>query len=148
MRARRLGARSLVVTVLLFTSACVGKLGNTERFTDAATCPDDFQAAILTPRCGLEGCHVPYEPTGGMDFVSPDLHLRLVNRTATTCANRLLVNASAPDESFLLTRLSPNPTCDGTAIDRMPLTGEYFTEAELECARQFVRSLAEGNHAP
>ena len=63
MRARRLGARSLVVTVLLLTSACVGKLGNTERFTDAATCPDDFQAAILTPRCGLEGCHVPYEPT-------------------------------------------------------------------------------------
>jgi hypothetical protein len=148
--SRRSGlVRSLAPLLsLLFVVGCVGKLGNTDRYTDAATCPDDFQRAILTPRCGLEGCHVPYEPTGGLDFVSPDLHLRLVNRTATTCGDRLLVNASAPGESFLLTRLSPNPTCGADTIDRMPLTGEYLTDAELACARAFVERLSAGDHAP
>lgn len=146
MSARSCWAGALFSLLLV---GCVGEINDTERFTDASTCPEDFQGAVLAKRCGLEGCHVPYEPTGGLDFVSPDLELRLVNRTATTCGNRLLVNAAAPGESFLLTRLNPNPTCDGDMIDRMPLTGEYLTDAELECARLFVEGLAaRSQHAP
>lgn len=134
--------------VAILVSGCVGSIDDTAPYVDAAVCPDDFQAAILAPRCGLAGCHVPFEPAGGLDLVSPDLHLRLVDRTATTCGDRRLVTSGAPEESFLITRLSPNPTCGEAQIDRMPLTGDYLTDAELACARAFVARLAEGHDAP
>jgi hypothetical protein len=134
---------------LVLTAGCVGEIADPSRFSDPALCPADLQEALFARRCGLEGCHVPFEPTGGLDFVSPDLHLRLVDQPATTCAGLERIDAQNPDASFLLVRLSPNPTCDGEPIDRMPLVGDPLSDDELVCVRAWVMRLAsEANGGP
>lgn len=136
---------SVTLCALLF-GGCAPSLSNEADFLDAAVCPTSMQDQFFVRRCGMEGCHVPFEPTGGLDFVSPDLSTRLVGIESSTCAGELLINPQNPDESFLLNRLSPNPECAGEPVLRMPGDGRHLSEAEMACVRAWVTSLAGGSH--
>ena len=120
---------------------CAAHLESPERFDEV--CAGDVQETILVPRCARAGCHVPYEPTGGVEYLTAGLPSRLIGIEATTCAGRLLIDPADPDASFLLERLSDSPHCGELAIDRMPMLSTPLDEHELGCVRQWVHALAE-----
>jgi hypothetical protein len=136
-----LGAASLV-------AGCTPELSNPDRFLSdsGAVCPD-VQREILWQRCALDGCHGTDESTGGLEFLTADVHTRLVGVPANTCVGRVLIDPDAPEESFLLERLSEDPRCNGDEIERMPLTGAVLSPEELACVREWVEGLAAAHRA-
>lgn len=144
----QLGSRAVVFLVVTFgLGACAPELANEARFLDASVCPTQMQTQFFSTRCAMEGCHVQYEPQGGLDFVSPDLAGRLVDVQATTCAGRKLIDSENPEQSFLLARLAPDPMCGDRPVLRMPADGNHLDAAEMACVRAWVFALAGGGHA-
>jgi hypothetical protein len=123
---------------------CAPELGNPERFTDASVCDFDVQQQLLVPRCAVAGCHVPYAPTGDIDYLSADLGERLRGAPSSTCSGRLLIDPEEPDNSFFLARLAGDPDCNGTPMrgGQMPLVGAKLSPHELECVRAWVHRIA------
>jgi hypothetical protein len=137
----------LLALAQTFAAACAPGIDNPDRFLDAAVCPTDMQAQFFSRRCGSEGCHVPYEPTGGLDFVSPDVATRLLDIEATTCDGRKLIDREHPEESFILERLSADAQCDGQPILRMPADGNHLNPSEMACVVAWVEAVAGGSDA-
>lgn len=132
--------RSALVALAL--SACAPGLSDPSRFDGGEVCDFDVQEDLLIPRCTSPGCHAPYESAAGLEFVTGGLGERLARTEASTCAGHMLIDPADPSASFLLTRVSPDPTCDGVEIERMPLIGEPLTEHELACLTRWVESVA------
>ena len=122
---------------------CAPGLSDPDRFTDESLCDFDVQQDLLARRCGVDGCHVPFEPRAGLDFVSGGLAERIVDVPASTCSSRRIVDARDPDRSFLLTRVSPDPRCGSEPIERMPLLGNLLSEREIECVRRWIDVLVD-----
>lgn len=124
----------------LALAACSPTLSEPERFEDA--CDFDVREDLLIGRCSSEGCHVPFQPQAGVDFISGGLAERLVDVDSTTCAGQPLIDSANPEASFLLVRVNETPTCEGEEIDRMPLGRPHLTDRELTCLTQWVSELA------
>lgn len=122
--------------------ACAPRLKDPERFTaDAGACPD-VQTGIFWQRCVDAGCHAPGEPAAGLELLTAGVEQRLAGVEATTCLGELLIDEQQPERSFLLTRLSPSPTCGNDDIERMPLTGTLLSEEELACVSRWIERVA------
>lgn len=122
--------------------ACTPSLSEPSRFEAEDVCDFDVREDLLVGRCASEGCHVPFQPQAGVDFVSGGLAERLVDVDSTTCAGRPLIDSANPEQSFLLARVGERPTCDEEEVDRMPLGRPHLTEREQTCLAQWVRRLA------
>jgi hypothetical protein len=123
--------------------ACAPGLGDPSRFEVDEVCDFDVQEDLLVPRCATApACHVPHEPAAGLEFVTGGLAERLLRNEATTCDGHRLIDAANPSDSFILTRVSAEPACDGTPIERMPLVGEPLSARELTCLTRWVESIA------
>jgi hypothetical protein len=129
------------VLSLLLLAGCAPGLSSPSRFEDASVCSEDVQNALLVRRCARRGCHVPFEPASGVEFLSGGLEARLVGVRSATCPTTLLIDPVSPANSHLLARISPNPTCEGVPIDRMP-RGGMLSDAEIECVRAWVERIA------
>jgi hypothetical protein len=138
--------RKHAVLGFVVLAGCAAELADPGRFESDEVCDFDVHQQLLVPRCALAGCHVPYEPTGDIEYLSADLGRRLLGAPASTCAGELLIDPVDPDASFFLTRLSPDPQCDGMPLEdgQMPQTGPKLDEHELECVRQWVHAIAAG----
>jgi len=124
----------------LALASCAPGLDTPERFPDTL-CDFDLQEDLLVRRCGLPGCHVPFEPRAELDFVSGGLAERIVDVPASTCSSQMIVDSTDPDASFLLTRVRPEPHCDSEPIQRMPLLGNLLSDREIECMRRWIDGL-------
>ncbi|MFK7989445.1 MAG: hypothetical protein AB8I08_25740 [Sandaracinaceae bacterium] len=120
--------------------ACSPTLSEPERFEDV--CDFDVREDLLIGRCSTVGCHVPFQPQAGVDFISGGLAERLVDVDSTTCAGQPLIDSANPEASFLLVRVNETPTCEGEEIDRMPLGRPHLTDRELACLAEWVSELA------
>jgi hypothetical protein len=93
--------------------------------------------------CANIVCHDDNTPAGGLDLLSINPGARMVNRPSAdpACADRLLIDAMQPQNSFILEKLTSQfPEC-GT---RMPQAGIPLTSEELACVQQWVLSVATG----
>jgi hypothetical protein len=133
---------------MLLLVSCAPTLDNPSRFLEdqGDGCPD-VQRDILWQRCALAGCHTTDDPTGGLELLTADVGLRLVDVDSTTCAGRKLIDSDAPEESFLLEMLSADPRCGGDSVEGMPLTGATLTPTELACVQGWVDDLIAARRA-
>lgn len=134
--------RSAVLSIVLL-AGCAPGLSAPSRFEDAGTCSEDQQNTLLVRRCARPGCHVPFDPASGVEFVSGGLEARLVGVRSATCPTALLIDPVSPANSHILTRVSRDPTCDGESIARMPRVGVPLEDAEIACLRTWVERLAQ-----
>jgi hypothetical protein len=107
--------------------------------TPAATL-DVIQATIFAPRCAVATCHDTTVASAGLVLTDADTsHAALVGiAPSTEAANEagmLRVDAGNPDNSFLLSKLIGPPLGQG---GRMPLTGGYLTDPQVELIRAWI----------
>ncbi|HJL17642.1 MAG TPA: hypothetical protein RMH99_18405 [Sandaracinaceae bacterium LLY-WYZ-13_1] len=134
--------RVLTAIGALALAACAAPLEEPERFTDPQGCDVDVQARILAPRCASGVCHAGDTAAAGLDLSVDELALHLFDVEASGCEGRMLLDAEAPDESYLLERLGDDPRCDGESVAPMPADGPPLTRAERACVRGWVRATA------
>ncbi len=87
----------------------------------------DAPALVLTPRCGVSGCHSGNLPQAGLDLASTGLVARLVDRTPSATLSLscgasttpYLASHSNPATGLLLDKLGSAPPCGA----QMPLGG-------------------------
>lgn len=132
----------IALLLLLASSACAGDLENPERFLDggqlSSTCSPgvDGVAEILEASCTASGCHGAYAPNVAPDLASPGIATRLVDVTSQGCTDRVLVDSANPQDSYLLEKLRPDPSCG----NQMPLGGT-LSEDDIACVEQWVEGL-------
>lgn len=120
--------------------------GGTPRDTGAAgACPPtvtDVQRDLIMARCATAGCHTTMDRLGGLDLESPGLGARLIDVRASSmgaCSGRTLVTISgATVDGVFFGKLGDTATC-GT---RMPPGGSRLTAQEIECLKEYMRTLA------
>jgi hypothetical protein len=95
----------------------------------------DFRA-LITAKCGSSGCHGAPAVSNGLDLTSPDLSLRLAGKRGSgACSSYLLIDATAPAQSALYLKVTPD-ACGS----RMPLGGT-LTDGEQACILRWIESL-------
>jgi hypothetical protein len=116
---------------LVWAWGCPGKLENPDRFKLVTTCTlsIDVEADLLRPRCGTANCHATVNPSLGLDFEAPNLLDRITDVPEASCSGRALASSAVPRASVILDRVKATPTCGS----RMPLIGEPFNQAEIDC---------------
>jgi len=107
--------------------------------TPAATL-DYIQAQIFAPRCAIATCHDSAVASGGLVLVDAQTSYdALVGVDPTVEAARLAgmkrVDPGNPDNSFLISKLVGPPAGQG---NRMPLTGDKLTDAEVDLIRTWI----------
>lgn len=108
--------------------------------TDAGpSCPTttaEIQRDILTPRCGLSGCHSGDQPAQDLDLSSPDLESRIDDLVGA--CGRPIVTPGKPRESYLITKVSlRSPSC-GVG---MPFDGTPLSARDVSCLTEWVAHL-------
>jgi hypothetical protein len=96
----------------------------------------DVVVDILEASCTGSGCHGAYAPNVAPDLASPGFAARLVDVTSPGCTDRVLVDSANPQDSYLLEKLRPDPSCG----NQMPL-GSTLSEDEIACVEQRVEGL-------
>jgi hypothetical protein len=105
----------------------------------------ELQDEIFTPRCATQFCHSGQVRSGGLVLESGESFANLVgveaNNTAARAAGMPRVDPFAPESSFLITKLEGPP---GLAYgSRMPLTGDFLSEEEIDLIRSWILAGAE-----
>lgn len=124
----------LVVAGALLAAGCPGRLEERERF---ASCPPGMvENELLAAKCGAGACHDAEDPEANLDLVSPGVRSRLLDVPSDTCAQRILIDSTDPELSFLLEKLYPQPECGS----QMPHSSPPLSVEEVECVRRWVLS--------
>jgi len=113
--------------------------------TPAAVTFQQLQDDIFTPRCATQFCHSQAARSGGLVLEAGAAFDSLVGAAPTLAAARaaglLRVDPSAPENSFLLIKLTqPTSAMYGS---RMPLTGTPLSDAEVDSIRQWIAAGAQ-----
>jgi hypothetical protein len=126
---------------MMMIVACVmGCMGTGEEDqTVHGTCPAGTDVPhLLAARCSASGCHSQVSPAASLDLMSPNVAARLMDHVGQ-CTGKL-IDSTAPDQSLMIEKLSPRPSCGGS----MPLTGAPLTADEQACVAQWVENVAAG----
>lgn len=135
-------------TIALCASAgCAGELEGDEASYKAQHEPGCNVVPIFAQRCATNFCHAATGSQEGLDLGSDGVRARLVGVHAKgkpegkpSCENRLLIDPSDVDKSYLLEKIeSTAPQCGAP----MPLTGR-LTDAEKACIRTWATAIAGG----
>ena len=91
-------------------------------------------------KCGSAICHggQATSPAAHLDLTSPGVEHRLVGVASESCPGELRIDPDAPDESFLLGKITEPPAACG---DRMPIVGILSTN-EIACIRAWIHGVA------
>ncbi|MFK7988291.1 MAG: hypothetical protein AB8I08_19885 [Sandaracinaceae bacterium] len=132
------------VTALLVVSlvGCAPGLDDPERFESDDCVGFDVPRDLFAARCGSGDCHDAFEPAAGMDLVSGGVEDRLAGVESSSCVGERRIDPHDAARSFLLTRVSPDPSCRGEDIPRMPLDGTALEPRELACLEAWVMEVA------
>jgi hypothetical protein len=136
-----LGALVLAFALPAVSSSCAGKLrGDPASYQVSRSTSGTCDAIpVFTRHCATAACHVGDNATGGLDLSAAGIESRLVGVKSQSngCQDRLLIDPSAPDKSFLLEKIDERmPSCGV----RMPLVGDLSAE-ERACIHTWVLSL-------
>lgn len=107
----------------------------------------DAPAMVLSPKCGVSGCHSSSSPQSGLDLASTGLVARLVDHTpsATLSLNcgastkPYLVSQSNPPSGLLLDKLGAQPPCGV----QMPLGG-VLNSTDRACVDSWALAVTTG----
>lgn len=138
---RAVGVALVVMTVavvLAMSGGCAGELDRPERFYDGGLGGCDAEA-VLRQRCATSGCHAATNPANGLDLASDGVGARLRNRAGSSCGG-MLIDVVAPAASFLLDKISDQPSCGY----QMP-PGQPLGTSERACLTQWVNAVAGGS---
>lgn len=124
--------------------ACPGTLEDPSLFADAGPGKGDAAAAcnanvdIFQKKC--LSCHSTASKQGGLDLEATGLfdRLKAQKATGTGCASALIVDATTPENSLLLKKVSG--TQPATCGNRMPLTGEALSASEIACVSAWIKA--------
>ncbi len=104
-------------------------------------------AMVLTPTCGLSGCHGGSSPQAGLDLASTGVVARLVDRTPSATLSLscgastkpYLVSHSNPASGLLLDKLDSPPPCGA----QMPL-GAALNASDRACVDAWALAVTTG----
>lgn len=142
-------SRVLFATALLLCG-CVGSIDDPEPFFTEAAAPDCTASdvpLILERRCATAGCHDSADQASNLVLEASGLEAALVGIPADpdgACADRMLIDPSAPGESLLAEKVGTSPTCGG----RMPLAGSFLSRGERSCLADWIASAARSGGPP
>lgn len=136
--------RLFALFALVFGSslvACPGELDDPAAYTQLPACPGNIDVeALFATKCGSAICHggQSSDPAAHLDLTSPGVEHRLVGIRSESCSGELRIDPDAPDQSFLLAKITEPPAACG---DRMPIVGILSTN-EIACIRSWIHSVA------
>jgi hypothetical protein len=130
-------------------NGCGGSCGNCasgQTCSTSGTCATaalDFAADVYpifaAAGCGNSNCHGGSDPAQGMNLSSASNALTaLVNTPANQCDNRLRVAPGAPDNSYLINKLTGQDLCAG---ERMPRGGAALPQGQIDTIRAWISGL-------
>jgi hypothetical protein len=134
---------------------CVGELEGTESdyVVERSTGGDSGDSGascavevIFAEKCASSVCHDSTSPQAGLDLSVAALETALVGVASSDsdCSDRILIDPSDIENSFLLEKLESNtPECG----DPMPY-GSILPPDQIACVRQWVVSLGSGGPPP
>jgi hypothetical protein len=104
-------------------------------------------AMVLTPKCGLPGCHGASAPQSGLDLASTGLVARLIDHTPSATLSLscgastkpYLVSQSNPASGLLLDKLDSPPPCGA----QMPL-GAMLDASDRACVDAWALAVTTG----
>ncbi len=129
-----------------FAGACAGTLDDPAAFAPggddggASSSPDatsicaDVPTTLFANTCGTAACHSATLKTEGLDLVSPGLASRLVDVPSMEEPSVALIDPADPDQSYLLTKLRPNPPFGA----QMPYLETALSASEIACVEQWI----------
>lgn len=133
------GPLALAVLLAAPTAGCPGDLADPDVFASVPVCPGNIDIReLFVTKCGSAICHAGDSPAAELDLVSPGVEFQLLDRESTECEGLVRVDATNPDNSFLLSKITDPPAGCG---NRMPLVGALSAD-EVACMRAFVHSIA------
>jgi len=107
-----------------------------------ACTPDNIATTLFARKCA--GCHSGSNAPKGLDLVAAGVADRIAQKTSS-CLNKKIVVPGNPATSFLLEKVSDNPSCGV----RMPKEKPELTADEKNCIADWIQSLppdtGEGN---
>lgn len=131
----------------LVAAGCPGTLEDPDRFKPVATTcalQIDVETDLFAARCGTTNCHVAGpSASAGLDLASANPMARLKDLPELSCTQRPLVSSANPRASVLLDRLKGTPSCGA----RMPLTGEPFSQQEIDCVEVWINQTLTGTNS-
>jgi hypothetical protein len=118
---------------------------------------DAVFSQVLEPRCTFSACHSAPTVAARLDLSRERACNALVNASSCLFPQRMLVVPSAPDDSFLMHKLTgtgltemPTSNCSGDSNAVMPFGASEIPEPELALVRDWISAGApcEGGNDP
>ena len=93
---------------------------------------------IFSARCAIPFCHSGAVPTQGLDLSAGRSYAGIVNRPSTERPGLKIVDAGAPDMSYLEWKIGGAPLGQSIVGSPMPLTGGPLSAAERAIIRRWI----------
>jgi hypothetical protein len=118
-----------------------GASGGSSSSGGGAVC--NAPATVLTPSCGMAGCHGAGSPQG--DFGASEAAARaLVDEpSASGVACGLFIDSGSPEDSLILTKADDSFDKTNCVPQRMPLIGDFLDSEQLDCLKDWLGQFAE-----
>jgi hypothetical protein len=151
MRQSEITLRLAVLAILSFSAAaCTKEKREPPLATGGATGPatlSSMQAEIFTLSCAISGCHDNRAtPAGALTMTSVQAtYAGLVNRNSTQAPGRKLVAPAAPDDSYLVDKLTGVHLAVGGTGRRMPQDAAPLTPEEIDRVVTWINDGAQLN---
>ena len=123
-----------------FASGSPGSDSSTESGGGTPACAADVPTMILSPTCGVVGCHNPASPAEGLDLESPGVASRLLDvpEAEMPSLGLLLIDSMDPGSSVILTKLQANTVPYGS---QMPFGGTPLSPQQVACVAAWIDSV-------
>ncbi len=95
---------------------------------------------LFAKKCANASCHGAAK-SAGMQLTSGMAYANIVNVASSEDPKLMRVKPGAPDESWLVMKLEGKQTFGA----RMPLSGGYLSDAQIQMIRQWIQAGAQNN---
>lgn len=138
----------LILTIsAAFAAACSGS-DDGDSGDSSTSCSAEEAAqvpeTVFKQTCAGGICHDlnpddKFTSTAELDLIAPGVESRVKDQLSKDCANKVFVDSSAPESSYLLEKVTQeNPTCG----DHMPSGGQELTAKQMACLKAWVSQVA------
>ncbi len=101
----------------------------------------DNVKSIIKHNCSTSGCHSGKYPAAGLSLEPEKFPASVVGVASREKPGSLVVDAAAPEKSYLLAKIKGEP---GIVGKRMPINRNPLTEVEIRQVEAWIKSLAAG----
>jgi hypothetical protein len=96
---------------------------------------------IIKQNCSVSGCHSGKFPAAGLSLESDHFPASAVGMSSREMPDLKIVDASAPEQSYLLAKIKGEP---GIVGKRMPFNRDPLTDEQIGQIEEWVKSLSAG----